>query len=222
MEFSINDAINNLWEKLDGWLDAIILKLPNMVVAILVMILFYFLAKYVSRFTKKIAFKGIKQESIKQMLTKILFAVILLVGFFIALGILELDKALTSILAGAGVVGLAIGLALQGTLGNTVSGLVLSFLPKVRIGDFIESIRILVVGMDRPVPIIGRHRSAYVYIALFEVIWYERVNEIWIWFSGGSYIAKTGRVGINNAFYPAFTAFWSVFYSRSFQVLIQF
>ncbi|MDC7993563.1 mechanosensitive ion channel family protein [Altibacter sp. HG106] len=139
MEFSINDAINNLWEKLDGWLDAIILKLPNMVVAILVMILFYFLAKYVSRFTKRIAFKGIKQESIKQMLTKLLFAVILLVGFFIALGILELDKALTSILAGAGVVGLAIGLALQGTLGNTVSGLVLSFLPKVRIGDFIET-----------------------------------------------------------------------------------
>ncbi|NND88317.1 MAG: mechanosensitive ion channel family protein, partial [Flavobacteriaceae bacterium] len=34
--FDINDAIANLWDKLDGWLDAIILKLPNFLVAILV------------------------------------------------------------------------------------------------------------------------------------------------------------------------------------------
>jgi len=73
------------------------------------------------------------------MLGKLIFAATILIGFFIALGVMDLDKALTSVLAGAGVVGLAIGLALQGTLGNTVSGLVLSFLPKVRIGDYIES-----------------------------------------------------------------------------------
>ncbi len=59
--------------------------------------------------------------------------------FFIALGVLELDKVLTSILAGAGVVGLAIGLALQGTLSNTFGGVVLSFLPRIRINDYIET-----------------------------------------------------------------------------------
>ncbi|MCW9038441.1 MULTISPECIES: mechanosensitive ion channel family protein [Altibacter] len=138
-KFSLDDAVANLWDKLDGWLDAIILKLPNFAVAILVMLLFWFLAKILSKFSKKVLFKKINQESIRQMLGKLVFAVIVLVGFFIALGVMELDKALTSILAGAGVVGLAIGLALQGTLGNTVSGLVLSFLPKVRIGDFIET-----------------------------------------------------------------------------------
>jgi len=46
---------------------------------------------------------------------------------------------LTSVLAGAGVVGLAIGLALQGTLSNTFGGLILSFMPKIKIDDYIES-----------------------------------------------------------------------------------
>lgn len=137
--FSVNDAISNLWEKLGGWLDAIILKLPNFAVAILVMVLFYFAARIISKFSRRVLLKRINEESIKQMLSKIIFALVILVGFFIALGVMELDKVLTSVLAGAGVVGLAIGLALQGTLSNTFSGLMLSFLPKVRIGDYIEA-----------------------------------------------------------------------------------
>ncbi len=138
-KFSINDSISNLWDKLDGWLDAIILKLPNFVVSILIMVIFYFLAKGLKKFSYKVLFRKISEESIKQMLSKIVYAVVILVGFFIALGVMQLDKVLTSVLAGAGVVGLAIGLALQGTLSNTFSGLMLSFLPKVRIGDYIEA-----------------------------------------------------------------------------------
>lgn len=52
---------------------------------------------------------------------------------------MQLDKVLTSVLAGAGVMGLAIGFALQGTLSNTVSGFMLSFHPKIRVGDYIET-----------------------------------------------------------------------------------
>jgi small conductance mechanosensitive channel len=138
-KISVSDAITGLWDKLDGWLDAIILKLPNLAVAIIVMLVFYFIARGLRKFSKRILFKKISEESIKQMLSRIVFAVVLLIGFFVALGVMELDKVLTSVLAGAGVVGLAIGLALQGTLSNTFSGLMLSFLPKVRIGDFIST-----------------------------------------------------------------------------------
>lgn len=138
-KFSINDSISNLWDKLDGWLDAIILKLPNFAVAILVMLVFYFIAKGIRKFSYRLLFRKITEESIKQMLSRIMYAIVLIIGFFIALGVMQLDKVLTSVLAGAGVVGLAIGLALQGTLSNTFSGLMLSFLPKVRIGDFIEA-----------------------------------------------------------------------------------
>lgn len=137
--FDVSDAINGLWDKLDGWLDAIILKLPNFIVAILVMVLFYFIARGLRKLVKKLLLRRVSEESIKQMIGQIVFAITLLIGFFVALGVLELDKVLTSILAGAGVVGLAIGLALQGTLSNTVSGFILSFLPKISLGDWIET-----------------------------------------------------------------------------------
>ncbi|WP_034258914.1 mechanosensitive ion channel family protein [Aequorivita capsosiphonis] len=138
-KISANDSINSLWDKLDGWLDALILKLPNFAVAILVIVIFYFIAKGIKNLAFKVLFKKIDDQAIRQMMSKIVYAIIITIGFFIALMVLQLDKVLTSVLAGAGVVGLAIGLALQGTLSNTVSGLMLSFQPKVRIGDFIEA-----------------------------------------------------------------------------------
>lgn len=138
-KFSINDAISSLWDKLDGWLDSIILKLPNFIVAILVMLFFYFLAKLLRKLARRVLFNKVSQVSVQQMIGQMVFAVTVLIGFFIALGVMDLNKILTSVLAGAGVVGLAIGLALQGTLSNLFSGLLLSFLPKIRIGDFVET-----------------------------------------------------------------------------------
>lgn len=138
-KFSVSDSISNLWEKLDGWLDAIILKLPNFVVALLVMVVFYFIARGMKKLSYKVIFKRISDTSMRQVLSKLVYAIFLLIGFFIALGVMQLDKVLTSVLAGAGVMGLAIGFALQGTLSNTVSGFMLSFMPKVRIGDYIDA-----------------------------------------------------------------------------------
>lgn len=137
--FSIEESVGNLWGKLDGWLDAIILKLPNFIMAILVMFLFYFLARGIRKVLRRTILKNIGQVSIQEIIAKVVFVVVLLIGFFIALGVLDLDKVLTSILAGAGVVGLAIGLALQGTLSNTFGGLILSFMPQLKINDFITA-----------------------------------------------------------------------------------
>ncbi|CAG2531537.1 small conductance mechanosensitive channel [Maribacter dokdonensis] len=137
--FSVEESISNLWDKLDGWLESIILKLPNFAMAILVMFLFYFLARGIRKLLKKTILRKISQVSIQEIIAKVVFVVIILIGFFIALGVLDLDKVLTSILAGAGVVGLAIGLALQGTLSNTFGGLILSFMPQLKINDFITA-----------------------------------------------------------------------------------
>ena len=138
-KFSIADATGKLWVKLDGWLDAIILKLPNIILAILTMVLFYFIARGVRKLLKKYLLKHIGQVSIQDIIAKTVFVIIVLIGFFVALGVMDLDKVLTSILAGAGVLGLAIGLALQGTLSNTVGGFMLSFMPSIRINDSIKN-----------------------------------------------------------------------------------
>jgi small conductance mechanosensitive channel len=135
--FDITSAFEKLLEKLGGWGEALILKTPNFILAIIIFVGFWYLGKYTSHFIKKVLLKKVGQGSIKSILARISFIVIVLIGFFSALAILDLDKVLTSVLAGAGVVGLAIGLALQGTLHNTFSGFILSFLPNIQIGDWI-------------------------------------------------------------------------------------
>lgn len=138
-EFNFQDSIKGISEKLGGWLDSLILNLPNFLLAVIVFIIFVVLAKYIGRIFERVTRRQIKQDSIRIMVVKVIKAVVILIGFFIALGLLNLDKVLTSVLAGAGVVGLAIGLALQGTLNNTFSGLILSFLPELQIGDWVET-----------------------------------------------------------------------------------
>lgn len=137
--FNLDHTLGKMWEKMNGWVDAIILKLPNFILAIIIMVMFYFIAKGTRKFLRRFLLVRISQKSIQDMIAKIVFVTVILLGFFIALGVLNLNKVLTSILAGAGVVGLAVGLALQGTLSNTFGGVVLSFMPNIRINDFIET-----------------------------------------------------------------------------------
>lgn len=139
MKEQFNTALGNLFDKLIGWFNAIIENIPNMVLAILVMVASYFAAKYVSKLVNKLVNKRVEQESIKQAISRVSAVVIVALGLFMALGVLNLGKALTSLLAGAGVVGLAIGLALQGTLANTFAGLILSFRKKIQIGHWVET-----------------------------------------------------------------------------------
>ncbi|SDH59878.1 mechanosensitive ion channel family protein [Winogradskyella thalassocola] len=139
MREQFNTALGNLIDKLIGWFNAIIENIPNFILAVLVMIAAYFAAKYVSRLVKRIVSNRIEQDSIKNAMARVVAVLVVVLGLFIALGVLNLGKALTSLLAGAGVVGLAIGLALQGTIANTFAGLVLSFRKKIQIGNWVET-----------------------------------------------------------------------------------
>ena len=137
--YNIHDSFRGIWDKLAEWLDALILNLPNFILAILVFAIFILIAKYSAKLIDKILRAKGAQSSIRQITAKVIKVVIILIGFFVALGLLNLDKVLTTVLASAGVVGLAIGLALQGTLNNTFSGVFLSFMPQLQIGDWIDT-----------------------------------------------------------------------------------
>ena len=126
-------------EKLNDWFDTLILNLPNIIIAVIVFALSLFISRYISKGVAKLLEKTKLQASMKSLLSKIASIVIVLLGLFLVLGILNLSKALNTVLAGAGVVGLAVGLALQGALANTYSGIVLSYIKHIKFGDWIES-----------------------------------------------------------------------------------
>jgi small conductance mechanosensitive channel len=139
MKSQLSEAYNLLITKLEAWFNAIVSNIPNLILAIVVLVAAYFIAKYVKKYVTKFVAKKVQQNSITNMIGTLSSVVVVLAGLFLALGILNLSKTLTSLLAGAGVAGLAIGLALQGTLSNTFAGIVLSFRKKIQIGHWVET-----------------------------------------------------------------------------------
>ena len=139
MQEQLNESFQNLIKKLIGWFDLIITNLPNFILAIIVFSLVYWLSRKAQKWLERLLSTIIDNPSIRSLVTKITSTLLVFVGLTLALSILQLDKVLTSLLAGAGVAGLAIGLALQGTLVNTFSGIFLSLKENLNIGDFIET-----------------------------------------------------------------------------------
>ncbi len=76
--------------------------------------------------------------SLRDLFATIIKFSIIVCGLFIALGVLNLDKTVTSLLAGVGVIGLALGFAFQDIAANFVSGIMIAVKQPFRVGDIIE------------------------------------------------------------------------------------
>ncbi|MCH2033977.1 MAG: mechanosensitive ion channel [Tenacibaculum sp.] len=126
-------------KKLNNWLDIFIDNIPNLIVAFIVLVFSFILSKYISSFVSKLVQRKVAKRSVANVISKIVSITILLIGLFLSLGVLNLDEALKSLLTGAGIAGIVIGMALQGTLSNTFAGIVLSFRNNIRIGHWIET-----------------------------------------------------------------------------------
>jgi hypothetical protein len=60
-------------------------------------------------------------------------------GIFVALGVLHLDKTVTSLLTGVGILGLTLGFALQDVASNMMAGLLIELHHPFRVDDVIET-----------------------------------------------------------------------------------
>ncbi len=125
--------------KLERWMDACVNMLPNLVAAAVVFFAFYYLGKLVRSSYRNIAnrFSG-NNQTVSSIISTTIFCFIVGIGLFSALEILRLDKAVTSLLAGAGVIGLALGFAFQEIASNFMAGTMIAFERPYRIGDIIE------------------------------------------------------------------------------------
>ena len=134
-----SESFGKLIAKLGEWLDAIVVMLPNLVLAAIVLGISIFAARYL----KKVAQKGLMRTgangTVVSVLSNIIVAAFMLVSLFVVLNILNLDDALTALLGTAGVAGLAVGLALQDPLVNLFSGVIMSVKTYYQVGDLIET-----------------------------------------------------------------------------------
>lgn len=135
----VAEPLQTVVQKLEGWLDTFINMLPNIAVTLLLVIIFFVLARLGSKLFRKLFSKASNNEALQSLFSTIISCTILSIGFFIMLGVLGLDKALNSLLAGIGVIGLALGFAFKDIAANFVSGIILAFKRPFKRGDIIET-----------------------------------------------------------------------------------
>ncbi len=125
--------------KIIGWLTAVIKMLPNLVVALLVVLIIWFLSIPVANSVKIGVQRLAKREQIAKLMSRITRLAFIAVGLILALDVLNLDKAVASVLAGVGILGFAITFASQDIAANFMAGFLLTFIRPFRVGDLIRT-----------------------------------------------------------------------------------
>lgn len=128
-----------LEEKLQTWLEELVLHIPNVVVAFIIVFIFSLMARIIGRFIGKLLRKGLDSKQIADLLASIIKVSILIAGIFIALDFIGLKGTVTSLLAGAGIVGLAIGFAFQDMTENLIAGIAMGIRKPFQVGDVIRA-----------------------------------------------------------------------------------
>ena len=138
MDIDINKISNLISEKLNYWVESIIKLLPNIALAALVMVIGFYIAKFVRKIASKLIHKISKNLTLNNLFSSIIYFIFIGIVIFTVLSILQLDKAVTSILAGAGILGLALAFAFQDIAANFMSGIFISFRKPLKVGDIVD------------------------------------------------------------------------------------
>ena len=126
-------------DKLHEWATSTVEMIPNFVLAVLVLLLFVLIGKIVKYLSKSVFKRLTDNINLQHLLSSLVHMVIIAIGTFAALSILKLQGAVTSLLAGAGVIGLALGFAFQEIASNFIAGTMMSIRKPFRVNDLIET-----------------------------------------------------------------------------------
>lgn len=140
---SMNIDLEKYWslidKKLNTWLESGVEHIPNVLVAIIFIILFSLVVRIVGKIVRNVLRRGFESTQIADLIAAIIKACLMIMGIFIALDFVGLKGTVTSLLAGAGIVGLAIGFAFQDMTENLIAGIAMGIRKPFRIGDVIEA-----------------------------------------------------------------------------------
>ncbi len=109
---------------------------PRLLVAVLVMIAGFVVSGWVARWFERGIARIELEPPVRDLLLRIVRAVV--IALFIIMALQNLGVQLLPLLAGVGVAGAGIALAMQGVLGNLVAGLTIIFTKPFRVGEYIS------------------------------------------------------------------------------------
>jgi len=145
--FFLQDDVNNILDSatknpeskdfMTGIQDFVLNNWMAAVVGLLAFFVMGIVAGWANSITRKACEKAKVEETLARFFGKMAKTSVLLIGTLLILGTFGVDTASFSVILGA--MGLAIGMALQGTLGNFASGIMLLIFRPFRVGDVINA-----------------------------------------------------------------------------------
>lgn len=137
MNIDISNISDLLTEKLTKWAEELISILPNLVLAAIVIAIGFFVAKWVKKWSLRFISRISQNITLNNLFASVIYFVFIGIVLFTALNILNLDQTVTSMLAGAGILGLALAFAFQDIAANFMSGIFISFRKPLQVGDIV-------------------------------------------------------------------------------------
>jgi small conductance mechanosensitive channel len=135
---AMSDLVGKLFEKLQGWMTEFVVLIPNLLLALVVVGVAWFAAKGIRKGIYRTVHRLTDNVPISGLLGTMARVGVVGVSLFFALGLVGLDKTVTSLLAGLGVVGLALGFAFQDIAANFMSGFMMALRRPFDVGDLVE------------------------------------------------------------------------------------
>ncbi len=140
---NVTSAASGLLGKVENWFDALVLLLPNLVVAVIIVVAAAFAARLVrsvvTSVLHRITAHAPSAANVVGLLATLAYLVVLASGIFAALRVVGLDGIVTTLLAGAGIVGLALGFAFQDIASNFIAGVLMAIRNPFVVGQIIET-----------------------------------------------------------------------------------
>ncbi|MEH2165600.1 MAG: mechanosensitive ion channel family protein [Nostoc sp.] len=131
----MNADISALWDKIQGMINGFIVLLPNIVLALIVFGIFFFVARAIKRLVKRLTRDRHQARNLGLVLGRLAQGTTLLLGLFIALSIVIPTFRAGDLVQLLGISGVAIGFAFRDILQNFLAGILILLTEPFRIND---------------------------------------------------------------------------------------
>jgi small conductance mechanosensitive channel len=132
---NLQESIAAAWAKIEGLIDRFILMLPNLVLAIIVFIAFFFAARWLKMLVKRLTRRHRQARNLGIVLGRLAQGTVILIGLFVALSIIIPTFKAGDLIQLLGISGVAIGFAFRDILQNFLAGILILLTEPFQLDD---------------------------------------------------------------------------------------
>lgn len=135
---SLRDAFVTTFEKISNTLMEWVMLIPEILLALIVLLV----GIKVARFIRRVLSKRLQEKRVTNTVTMLIlnlsYSVLVIFFIYLSLRILHLDIAIKTLLASAGILGLAMAFAFQEIVANFISGIFISLYHPFKVRDAVK------------------------------------------------------------------------------------